>query len=104
MSPAARSRSGLECGRDELLRFGLNPHEVLGPLEGLGVDLVDVLGAGGSCSKPGTLSRHFEPADWCAVARCSRQACRNRLLSLIHISEPTRRTPISYAVFCLKKK
>src|SRR5680860_112137 len=25
-------------------------------------------------------------------------------LSLIHISAPTRRTPISYAVFCLKKK
>src|SRR5664279_2854581 len=25
-------------------------------------------------------------------------------LSLIHISEPTRRTPISYAVFCLQKK
>src|SRR5664279_3917570 len=25
-----------------------------------------------------------------------------RILSLIHISEPTRRTPISYAVFCLK--
>ena len=25
-------------------------------------------------------------------------------LSLIHISEPTRRTPISYAVFCLKKE
>src|SRR5665647_1280126 len=25
-------------------------------------------------------------------------------LSLIHISEPTRRTPISYAVICLKKK
>src|SRR5680860_1327801 len=24
-------------------------------------------------------------------------------LSLIHISEPTRRTPISYAVFCLQK-
>src|SRR5665647_2051449 len=28
----------------------------------------------------------------------------HRGLSLIHISEPTRRTPISYAVFCLKKK
>src|SRR5680860_1167914 len=28
----------------------------------------------------------------------------NLTLSLIHISEPTRRTPISYAVFCLKKK
>src|SRR5665647_534948 len=26
------------------------------------------------------------------------------VLSPIHISEPTRRTPISYAVFCLKKK
>ena len=26
------------------------------------------------------------------------------MLSLIHISEPTRRTPISYAVFCLKKR
>ena len=25
-------------------------------------------------------------------------------LPLLHISEPTRRTPISYAVFCLKKK
>ena len=27
-----------------------------------------------------------------------------RLLSLIHISEPTRQEAISYAVFCLKKK
>src|SRR5680860_558414 len=27
-----------------------------------------------------------------------------KYLSLIHISEPTRRTPISYAVFCLKTK
>src|SRR5664279_3421974 len=27
---------------------------------------------------------------------------RSLVLSLIHISEPTRRTPISYAVFCLK--
>mgnify|MGYP003685568523 CR=1 FL=1 len=26
-----------------------------------------------------------------------------QVLSLIHISEPTRRTPIPYAVFCLKK-
>src|SRR5665647_3668492 len=31
-------------------------------------------------------------------------ATLSKLLSLIHISEPTRRTPISYAVFCLKKK
>src|SRR5664279_3438687 len=27
--------------------------------------------------------------------------CTGHSLSLIHISEPTRRTPISYAVFCL---
>ena len=27
-----------------------------------------------------------------------------QLLSLIHISEPTRQAEISYAVFCLKKK
>src|SRR5665647_3802354 len=33
-----------------------------------------------------------------------RQVEVSRTLSLIHISEPTRRTPISYAVFCLKKK
>ena len=32
------------------------------------------------------------------------QNCGYVRLSLIHISEPTRRTPISYAVFCLKKK
>ena len=32
------------------------------------------------------------------------QSAEGYNLSLIHISEPTRRTPISYAVFCLKKK
>src|SRR5680860_801565 len=30
------------------------------------------------------------------------QRVQHLFLSLIHISEPTRRTPISYAVFCLK--
>ena len=30
--------------------------------------------------------------------------CHACLLSLIHISEPTRLLSISYAVFCLKKK
>ena len=33
-----------------------------------------------------------------------RQALQDPNLSLIHISEPTRRRGISYAVFCLKKK
>src|SRR5665647_2810049 len=36
-------------------------------------------------------------ADVAAVRRVAR-------VGVIHISEPTRRTPISYAVFCLKKK
>src|SRR5450756_2990362 len=31
------------------------------------------------------------------------EAARTKLLSLIHISEPTRLGMISYAVFCLKK-
>src|SRR5665647_843960 len=35
---------------------------------------------------------------------CSDSILQVQPLSLIHISEPTRRTPISYAVFCLKKK
>src|SRR5665647_1044153 len=41
------------------------------------------------------------------LARANDFACRDVeelvivTLSLIHISEPTRRTPISYAVFCL---
>src|SRR5665647_295916 len=37
-------------------------------------------------------------------AGASAISCARLYLSLIHISEPTRRTPISYAVFCLKKK
>ena len=37
-------------------------------------------------------------------AQCGQvDGCVDAELSLIHISEPTRRTPISYAVFCLKK-
>ena len=37
------------------------------------------------------------------LAFCNRSV-RHSLLSLIHISEPTRQEAISYAVFCLKKK
>ena len=40
----------------------------------------------------------------CRSMRVSELKAELSLLSLIHISEPTRRTPISYAVFCLKKK
>src|SRR5665647_3847127 len=44
---------------------------------------------------PGASLRSIQVAPGNHVSLC---------LSLIHISEPTRRTPISYAVFCLKKK
>src|SRR5665647_3776763 len=37
-----------------------------------------------------------------ACSRVGRATQTAGTLSLIHISEPTRRTPISYAVFCLK--
>src|SRR5680860_1838297 len=40
----------------------------------------------------------------CTHTRTFTQPPTECALSLIHISEPTRRTPISYAVFCLKKK
>src|SRR5664279_6102473 len=50
----------------------------------------------------------FRPGDTLKVHVRVVEGNRERVqifqLSLIHISEPTRRTPISYAVFCLKKK
>src|SRR5665213_4619393 len=43
---------------------------------------------------------HVDPEEAfvAAISSC------HMLLSLIHISEPTRQAEISYAVFCLKKK
>src|SRR5665647_2062676 len=58
---------------------------------------------------PGFISRliaaqhldHFDRHGGCDDQFASRNP-PDGILSLIHISEPTRRTPISYAVFCLK--
>src|SRR5665647_2301346 len=52
---------------------------------------------GGTGPSHGTFATTCTPGPW-HIARMIQS------LSLIHISEPTRRTPISYAVFCLKKK
>src|SRR5699024_6011838 len=47
----------------ESLRGVLHPTEVLLALERLGVDLVDVLGAGGAGREPRRLGGHLQPAD-----------------------------------------
>src|SRR5680860_553921 len=52
----------------------------------------------GGGPRPGPLARVPPAAPRC---RAGDLAARGDQLSLIHISEPTRRTPISYAVFCL---
>src|SRR5680860_735482 len=52
-----------------------------------------------------SLERKCSPMTGIAKGTMDAQSVELRVaLSLIHISEPTRRTPISYAVFCLKKK
>ena len=55
--------------------------------------------------KPITIARHaYGDVYKCTEFRIPGAGKAELVLSLIHISEPTRRTPISYAVFCLKKK
>ena len=55
------------CG-DDLAGLVLHPGEVLGAAEGLGVDLVDVLGARRAGGEPRRLGGDLEPADRRAVA------------------------------------
>src|SRR5665647_2341307 len=67
--------------------------------------LVNPLGKNGFHRFPDFLMQKF--ARWSQkrlIGDLLRQGVvKDIFLSLIHISEPTRRTPISYAVFCLKK-
>ena len=72
-------------------------------------DMFDVIANRGGTLENGT--KHFLDSCWDLVIAhppCTYLAVSGARwyyhLSLIHISEPTRRTPISYAVFCLKKK
>eukprot|EP00658_Telonema_sp_P-2_P074566 TRINITY_DN63829_c0_g1_i1.p1 TRINITY_DN63829_c0_g1~~TRINITY_DN63829_c0_g1_i1.p1 ORF type:complete len:120 (-),score=17.04 TRINITY_DN63829_c0_g1_i1:52-411(-) len=64
------------------------PHDSKGLLRYPGHDLPVLEGI-----KQGVPHQHLSP-----------KVISNLLLSLIHISEPTRLLSISYAVFCLKKK
>src|SRR5680860_578770 len=68
-------------------------HERKGPLQRIRT--------GGPTRKP---VRHYQKRKQSSGQRGDPRRGRICALSLIHISEPTRRTPISYAVFCLKKK
>src|SRR5664279_4784061 len=49
-----------------------------------------------------SIIRLHDEIHYCKI--CNNISDTEICLSLIHISEPTRRTPISYAVFCLNKK
>src|SRR5665647_974641 len=56
-------------------------------------DGADMLDIGGCSTRPGAKEVPDETE--------KKRVCRAvELISLIHISEPTRRTPISYAAFC----
>src|SRR5664279_6274880 len=65
------------------------------------------LGANGRRVHIRVTSRPYAVRDWARALDANTphplSTWTEFLLSLIHISEPTRRTPISYAVFCLKK-
>src|ERR1700744_4423065 len=67
-SPAGRRL--VPDGRgDDGPRFFLNGGEVLRAAEGLGVELVDVLGAGRAGGEPAGPGDHLQPADRRVVAR-----------------------------------
>src|SRR5579862_2667130 len=50
-------------GRDDRLRLGDDLLQVLAPPEPLGVDLVEILGAGWAGRKPAVLGTDLDPAD-----------------------------------------
>ena len=77
-----------------------NREFLLGPLSKNNPVIVQVLGI---CSALAVTAK-LEPAIGMGLSVTAVTAFSNVILSLIHIPEPTRRSPNSYAVFCLKKK
>ncbi len=71
-SSAPRTALGLhlapERRADDLARFGEDRVQVIDALEALGVDLVDVLGAGRARGEPAVLGHDLQPADRRPVA------------------------------------
>ena len=74
-----RDRSAAEGGGDDGLGLLLHLGEVLGPAEGLGVDLVDVLGARRAARRTRRSRCHLEAADRGVVARRPGQLRGDRL-------------------------
>ena len=66
-------------GGQELLRLGLDPGQVPGPAEGLGVQLVDILGAGRPGGEPARLSDDLDPAEGLPIAGRRGQPGQDRL-------------------------
>src|SRR5665213_1396625 len=90
---------------DRLLR--LKPHRYMAakvPISDNGTDRLGMMVAG-------TLRRNRKITSTTSATASDSSNCTSLtearmvlVLSLIHISEPTRQAEISYAVFCLKKK
>src|SRR5665647_1566115 len=88
-SPCARARNRARHGpwlAGELLHHATRGQSTLAPM----LTLLFAHRPGRTAA--GKLAQHHQRL----------KSWRQSHLSLIHISEPTRRTPISYAVFCLK--
>src|SRR3569623_439314 len=65
-----RRRAGRrrQCTVDHCLRLFQHAVEVLLATEALGVNLVDVFGARGTCGEPAAVGHHFQAGDGCAIA------------------------------------
>src|SRR5665647_1779772 len=92
--PATRLLRGVE---QEMTRLGWNPNGFFTRA------MAEAVARVRPSPEPQTTAGTY-PHTYLSEPGIHRSATPDSPLSLIHISEPTRRTPISYAVFCLKKK
>ena len=74
----ALARTSLQRRRHDLLRLGDNLVEVRRALEALGVNLVDVFGAGRAHGEPAVCNADFQAANVRVVAGSARQPGETR--------------------------
>src|SRR5678809_230538 len=91
-----------------LVREAMKLLEVQGGIEITSVADIPSKGSGLGSSSAFTVgllhALHAYSGRYASAEQLAKEACAIEILSLIHISEPTRQAEISYAVFCLKKK